>query len=561
MFPIKPMPEINNFDQRANESRQQSASHKFISFGFGMLVRLWPADSRDWALAMQAELPQMESTQQSLQWLAGGIMSLGKAWWNHVVYGWNENEKEPSAVRTPGPVALTLAVIAIVAFFAMPSVHRGFRATTDSWRLYSDGNVAEYQRLTKEAEANHDAKMLAFLSPRMGSLNGNARLANEAVEMDPSLSWILIRGGNAWYVYNSVPQKYHWMQTLEASDPDNAVPYLSEAGVRQSEIWRQSNYQAPKESITNDSVWRTAMEKAFAASRYDTYYDRAMELQQSVLNAHNLRQPEDVVRGIVEYYPSGLGDAQKYSALLLDQAKVAQAKGDTATASRLGWSVAQFAERVRGNSHNEWARGTANAMLQSAYEFLQPLEAAAGHAEVVKMMAIEKDAYARRITGNQRIREPYFRRSLDATGIALHSAGLGVIAFGGMVIFAGLFLLSGRFVPALRTSTAYRWACNCGRYAPAGLIAAMALMAATFAPYLENVNDYLSGVRDAATLQNLTGIRESLYQIPSRVLNPMNYGVNRVYFWSTLLALTLIAAVLFISRNMFRRRAIGSKIA
>src|ERR1700684_974088 len=96
MFPIKPMPEINNFDPHAAESRPQSAAQKFIASVFSKIVWLWPADSRDWALAMQAELPQMESTQQSLHWLAGGIMSLGKAWWNQLIYGGTSQEAAPA---------------------------------------------------------------------------------------------------------------------------------------------------------------------------------------------------------------------------------------------------------------------------------------------------------------------------------------------------------------------------------------------------------------------------------------------------------------------------------
>src|ERR1700731_3475127 len=95
MFPIKSMPEINNRGANATEPRRQRATQKFISFAFGKIVSLWPADSRDWALAMQAELPQMESTQESLHWLAGGIMSLIKAWWNGALSSDNKKELTP----------------------------------------------------------------------------------------------------------------------------------------------------------------------------------------------------------------------------------------------------------------------------------------------------------------------------------------------------------------------------------------------------------------------------------------------------------------------------------
>jgi hypothetical protein len=49
---------------------------------------------------MQAELPQMESTNESLHWLAGGIMSLIKALWSGALYSGNKKELAPA--KKPG---------------------------------------------------------------------------------------------------------------------------------------------------------------------------------------------------------------------------------------------------------------------------------------------------------------------------------------------------------------------------------------------------------------------------------------------------------------------------
>ncbi len=178
-------------------SRHQEAANKIIVWTFHRLVQAWPRSSRDWAVAMQSELSEIHNPQESFRWLTGGIMSLGKAWWNHVIYGWNENEKEPSAARTPGPLAIALAVAALVAFFMMPSVHEGFSAVIGAWPHNNTREVANYQRMAREAEANHDAKTLAFLSSRMNSLDEDVRLKIEAVQMDPSLTWIYTRGADS----------------------------------------------------------------------------------------------------------------------------------------------------------------------------------------------------------------------------------------------------------------------------------------------------------------------------------------------------------------------------
>jgi hypothetical protein len=530
------------------------SAQEFVARAFSGVVALWPAGSREWALAMQAEIPEIQSSRESLQWLAGGIMSLIKAWWNRAIYGWKDGETEPSAIRTPGPAACALAVIALVAFFALPSVREGFKAVSDSWPPYNNSHLADYQRMAREAEADHDAKTLAFLSSRMNSLDENARLANEAVTMDPSLTWIYMRGANLWFSYRQVAEKQGWMQKLVASDPDNAAPYLAEAVVRDSELWMQNNYTTPRQKSESDPAWRAAMEKAFAAPRYDYYYDRAIDLQVSELRAHNLLQPQDVASHMREYYALGMFDAQKYSNFLLDQAREAQKKGDTATALHLAWSIMQFAERARANLHNEYSRGTVDAMTLSAAEFLQPIEAAAGHTEVAKLLAIDKETIQRKMATKAPAPMENWFRPLDATGIALHFAGIGVILFGSAAIFSVLLLLAGRFSPALRTSWLYRWACNCGRFAPAGLATAVVLMAATFAPYLEAVRDYFAGMKDTATLNALTGMEDSLYRWPNRIMNPMTRPLFDSYLWMGLLAVVIIAGALFLSRNAFRPR-------
>jgi hypothetical protein len=544
---------------------QQSGASEFVARTFTGLVMLWPATSRDWALAMQAELGEMESTQESLKWLAGGMMSLIKAWWNQVLYGWKDSEKEPSAQKTPGPLAFTLALVAVAAFFMLPSVHEGFSAVLESWRSYNNTTPANYLRMAREAEANHDAKTLAYLSSRMGTLEEDARLSNEAVAMDPSLTWIYVKGGSSWYSYYNVPQKYGWAQKLEASDPDNAATYLMEATVRSNDLRRQLNYPGPEskmdEILFQDQVWRGAMEKAFAAPRYDSYSGRMIALEQSVLKAHNMRKPQDVAIGIFRIYPFGLWDAQSYSNLLLAHAKEALRKGDTAGANHMVWTAAHFAERARNNMDIELVRRTTDKMLLRDYQFLQPLEASAGHTDVAKLLAIQTEAITRKTADMSRTRMMPYYRAVSSTGFALHSAGFGIALFGCAVILAAMFLFAARFGSGLRTGRLYRWACNCGRFAPVCLAASIALMAATYAAYLDTVKDYFSGIKDAATLQELTTMEYSLSELPGRLSNPLNQGVYHTYFWTALLVTVVIAGALFLSRNALRPRVPRVKAA
>jgi len=489
-------------------------------------------------------------------------MSLGKAWWNRVMFGLQNHEAEPKRATPPGPIALTLAVLALVAFFAWPAAHEGLSAVISSWHPYSNGNVKEYQRMAREAEVNHDAKTLAFVASRLGSLQENTRAVNKAVEIDPSLAWIYVRGSDSRFVFVHVPQSQNWIPKLEAFDPDNAVVYLTDASIRSSEMLLQSNYQLSPATLINDSAWRAAMEKAFAAPRYDSYYDRALELQQSELKAHNLTAPQDIACGIVEYYSSGVFEAQKYADYLLRQAKEAQQKGDAATATRLAWTVAQFADRARASMHNEAARGTTEGMLYSAAIILIPLEAAAGHIEAAKLLTIEKESYDRKLAAKTPYRIPYDDRPMNATGIALQIAGLGIVLFGGLIGLSLVFLLASRFAPGMRERTLYRWACQCSRFGPMGFAAAVGMVAALYAPYMSHMQDFLAGVKDTQTLQALTGMYSAISSMPSAFFNPMHAASHHFYLWISLIIASILGGAIFLGRDAWHSsESRGMKVA
>jgi hypothetical protein len=195
--------------------------------------------------------------------------------------------------------------------------------------------------------------------------------------------------------------------------------------------------------------------------------------------------------------------------------------------------------------------------LQSACKFLQPLESSEGHVDVAKHLASENEALTQKLAEKNAATIPYVFRPLNATSIALHSAGAGLILFGGAIVLSLVFLFVARFSPSLRGSGFYRWACNCGRFAPAGFAAAIALMAATFAPYLEYEHDYVRGAKDTATLQAIITMDTSLYDLPSRFLHQVGVGL----LWEGLIPVAVVAGILFLSRNELFRRAPRVKVA
>jgi hypothetical protein len=531
------------------------SAQKFVSRAFSGLVALWPASSREWALAMQSELHEIESSRESLRWLAGGFMSLMKAWWNEIVYGWRGDEAKPRVVRMPGPAPVMIAVIALAAFFLWPAAHEGFSAFLQTWPTSPRGYFAgTMQDLEAKAKAEHDAKTLVFVSQWAPSPEA-AQMLDEAVSLDPSLTWAYVEAAGASTGYHDIAQAHGWMKKFEAWDPDNAAPYLVAASARANEIGAESGWQPSTEKKINDPEWRSEMEKAFAAPRLDYYTDRATKLHQTVLREHNLRAPAMVGARMGQFFRFGLWESKLYADVLLGQAKEAEIKGDTATASRLAWSVVEFGERVRQNVTSEIGRWQADAILLPAYDFLQPIEAAEGHAGVAGTLSIQKAALLQRKAALRMPHMPWDERSLDPAGVSLQAGGSGAILFGCAVIFAMVYLVAGRIWPELRRSRVYSWACNCGRFAPVGMILSVWLLILAYAPFLGAVNAYVAGAKDAPTVPELNTMAAPFYQLPGRFLGPMNQGQDRVYFWTGLLLAVFIAGALVLIRSAFRTRA------
>ena len=552
MFPIKPMPEINNSENRATESRPQSASQKLISFAFGKIVSLWPADTRDWALAMQAELPQMESTQQSLQWLAGGIMSLGKAWWNGSIS--SDNKKDLAPVKKPGILA-ALVTVAALALLLIPSANQGLRAVVASWQPNYD--ATEHNQLLKiaqEAESRGDAKSLAFVGMRISSHDQSVSLCNKAVALDPSLTWIFSQG---YYATFWVPQARDWGAKLAAWDPGNAVAFIVQAQARAAELDPKVNDYAmlPREKIESDPQWLDDGRKALESPRFDSYRNRRLALDRDVIRALGIKDPimigSDGLRaGWVNDWP-----VRVYSNQLLKDAKAAAERGDKQTATREAWEVAHFGELMRAHGVTEMDRRSGINFMRAAYPILQPLLASEGRRDEAAMIAGELEATRPGAAGSGALYSPWteagFARVRDAS-IAMHLSTACSVLFASASLIAGLWFLAGRYSVGLRSGKFYRVMCHFARYSPAGLLVSLAVLAVTYSPVASAVSTYLDQPLSNRTTLSLTEIYFSVSYVPEQLVYS-NHAPYYPAFWVVVMALGLFTIAAIVGRNILNR--------
>jgi hypothetical protein len=540
----------NNFDKQAGEFPRQSASRKVIAIVFNKIVALWPADSSEWALAMQAELLEMESTQESLQWLAGGIMSLGKAWWNGALSSGDKKEHTP--VKKPGILA-ALITVAALALLLIPSANQGLRAVLTSWQAdeyFQD--QAQLQQMAREAESRGDVKTMAFAAMRFASWKDSVSYANKAVALDPSLTWIFSQGffGDAY-----VPESRDWPAKLAAWDPGNGVAYLIQGQIRAAELSHNRNTTmiGPK----HDPQWLEAGRKALESPRFDSYRRQRLEFDREFIRAHGLKDPSVIATGAFGLRAGWISvwPTQVYSETLLAEAKAAVERGDQQTAARDAWAVAHFGELLRASGGNESERLSSVVWLRPAYAILQPLLAAEGRSDEAKMLsqeleAIKPGAPATILNGIwSNNGNEWWKTASVAMNFAVASAVLLSIA----LLFAGIWIFAARFVPNLSSGVIYRIACGIGRFAPAGLLVSLAVLAVSYLPATETINNYLERPISTATVRSLIEIYYSVYWYPEYLRHPLNAPTYHVVFWISVMVLGLLTITTIITRNIFNR--------
>jgi hypothetical protein len=219
-------------------------------------------------------------------------------------------------------------------FLFLPSFRQALEALPLSWGTGGDeqwyGTWLErrgelrpevLQGWVRTAEQRRDSTTLAFAALHLQSQADRKHLADEAVALDPQLTWVychlhLVARDD----HNpSIPD---WAARLQRWDPDNAVPCLIAA---QAISLRRRRHEASivtpayLNALADETAWRDLMSKAFAAARYDSYFTRRFELERRVLREHGLDRPAVVLLAIAGYPIPNLTNVHDYADLLQEK--------------------------------------------------------------------------------------------------------------------------------------------------------------------------------------------------------------------------------------------------
>src|SRR5208282_3251715 len=363
-------------------------------------VSLWPAEERHWGRAICAELDEVEGAWNSVAWAAGGVA----VWMRVLTKSFLQSLGRPLGVgadpatqellgrtagvpRTPrwATAALVLAALAVL---CLPETRQGLGLVFSTWwpAPAERDELTLLRRLAQQGEERHDAPMLAFVSMQSYPGPENARWAEEAVRLDPSLTWIYY----GRLCHELGPAGAETIERLRKWDPGNAAVELLAADRRLDILsYQPGGYRMYAEgSFFQDEEWAADMARAFAAPRFDAYFQRTFDLQLAAMREHGLHQPLLALQGLFRLYGQG-ESLYVYARHLIGLGEQAEKRGALAEAADDYWRVAHFAERMRAGDGTNFEKMVAARYQRTAYQKLQPLARRMGREDLAGLLGYQ----------------------------------------------------------------------------------------------------------------------------------------------------------------------------
>ncbi|HEV2315036.1 MAG TPA: hypothetical protein VGR94_07005 [Candidatus Acidoferrales bacterium] len=527
-------------------------------------IRIAPHDTLDWGNAMLSELSAMEGDWAALRWAVGGARVLTKqALLSIVIPG-----SHPRTVSGPGALfakenpmrKATLSVIAACAaasflFLLAPAFRQGFAVSqmqwhamvTHSWRRPISPAL---KTLAQQAEKTHDADALAFVAMRTSN-SESARLADEAVQLDPKLVWLYA------LVAPKPSEADDRISKLEQWDPQNALPHFIEA--ENIDIAQSLSGKVPRNTSDESPAWQLAMAAAFRSAKLDDYHDQLKALDRRVVARYDFGNPYEVLDGECDpCWPSYLAwDASRYAKSMLESGETLEAHGDPKGALKKYLAVARFGQMMTPDGDFLMDRVfslVVNRPLKEDYQRLASLYQKQGENEQAELFAL----LAQKIAQSEADYRIMARQ--EAVGNAVTRWNASVVQASGLLLSISVALLlicvlavivrsRSLHLSSLRAS---RGTLALGLCGVIGLLLSSALLYVSYRPYAEILQQFIRTGND----RRIPELDEflSYMQTPLGAHGFQNQATFVFYFWFGVSALCVIALLFVLVRHLAHHR-------
>jgi|HubBroStandDraft_4_1064222.scaffolds.fasta_scaffold05574_5 hypothetical protein len=526
---------------------------------FGIWIA--PHDTLDWGHGMLSELNHVEGNWSALIWAFGGAGVLAKHAMLALVLPGSHRRTASSAselfakeipMRKPALAVIASCVVASLLFFLAPVFRQAFRVSLAQWHevLHVDRWLAdtetgpELDALAKKAEQNRDPEGLAFVANRHPNQTQRARFADEAVHLDPNLTWIYGVAGIAYLSPSEIDRR---ISLLKQWEPEDALPHLLAAdkiGVRVT-----YSKEFPQGKLEENPAWEKEMSAAFQSPKLDTYRDRQKQLDQRVLSRYRIDDPFQATASEDWYgFPSyGIWGCSRYAQLLLESGQTLESRGDRKAASEKYWEVAHFGQMMGDGAGITFFM---RENMKDAYGRLGALSQMEGNNAAAAFYTSLADQFDKAVDKRRLLLDNRIQGS-DVShwnAFLVRLSGLVMLFCTALLLLCGLGVVIRNRSLKLGSLHPSRATLALGFSAAVGSLLSSAILFVSYRPYAELLQRSLSKGDDTQLFELSAFLRDTQLPIGSQFnLGPGSWyvGSSRVvfYFW---LALTILCALAFL---------------
>jgi hypothetical protein len=557
-----------------------------------IIVRLWPKETQAWGRAFEAELPEIETPFASLRWLTGGLMLLTRERFRHFLKSLSRPigvpAPDPSSALSAGsgpalrsPRFLTaLFLIVCVTFLCFSEVRTSLASVLSSGvRTIANWDPQQWnsvRKLHKEAQTNRDPQLLAFLSLLAQEPEERMRLAEEAIEKDPSLTWVDYAG--SYWNYADADRRHFLsderIARLQKSDPQNAVPLLLTAEAIRHPVeqayWADGKITSALETpgwvreIGKNGDWLLAMDRAFTASKFDTYLAHKFDLLRVVSNRFHLSDTDIAPPILFAHSLADYEDIDAYSDLLLERGEEAARRGDRALAAADFEKVERFAQCMRAGSTlsgDPWVAGLAASNGTKSSKKLKSLFESSGQTAQAQLVAAQLEGWQGLETRLRARPQPWFERHWshwsrpERAALLINLAVLLISFFSPIALLALLSLGFAASSTRRILGRLYRLVCLAADAAPIFLASSFALLFFAYHPYAKAYKTYLASTGQMpANPEDIVIAAGVTHMLPWSVQTTLNETIDAYHLWLVITLVLTAVAVWLIFRMIVRRQ-------
>jgi hypothetical protein len=388
-----------------------------------------------------------------------------------------------------------------IAFFFVPDFRQGLQVPIFALGMNGDEHWLERagtipaDKLREATTRTPDAQTFAFAALHAPTMKEALDWGSRAVAMDTDLTWIDYSiAQRALFAKPVAPEAPGLVSQLEKWDPDNSIPFLLEAQMmeKQKPI-AYAPTPAMLENAAKDTEWVLAMQKAFAAPRYDSYFARRFELERTWLRQNHYDKPAIVLVSAAAYPIPNLLQIRTYADLAVEKlGKEQEDAGHLPQAMDDYWTVQRMGQRMQANAGSLIEKLIGAAVVKVAYKRLIPALRKAGQpdaATAMEMAQQQLDLQLSTLRGNDPLEQSTNYNWAALTVLVL----AGVVAvFGALTILCILYVNLKRWVRPQVKGVIFNCLTVAENYMPVLFFLACAGLYLSYYPYAQNFHHYMT---------------------------------------------------------------------